>query len=120
MSEWQLDGKGQLYKDLGGGMRQIAPNFTTGTGIIPESSVIKMKEIPEKPKRECPILGTNCREDKCAFYSSDKCILSLSGKEPTADTLGAFCPLARQSCQQTCALHNDNGCGILNILRNEE
>lgn len=79
------------------------------------------QQMQEEAKlRNCPFkearnnVHTKCDRD-CVFFEDTTCMLASIGRQPTKDTKGSYCPIARM-CRETCAFYN-HGCTLTCILK---
>jgi len=70
--------------------------------------------------RTCPfklgehVLDTTCTRE-CPFFGDTSCIFATAPTQPTADTQGRYCPIAKR-CNPSCAMYA-GGCKIIEFVK---
>lgn len=108
MSEWQIDERGRLFRQIAPGHKEYAMEFDHPRAI--------KKNEPQhqdtRTGRECPFdqvatMERPCRTS-CALYRATGC--AMKRREAVQDTNGKPCPFLRK-CGPSCALY-DHGCTL--------
>lgn len=135
--EWQTDERGKRYRMVGN-IVEYAPTINTA-----HSGTVYMDDLPEIHKRQkereeqqrkqeiaaraaaetgriCPFkegknqLHAKC-EKSCAFYADTACVFARMDIQPTRDTKGMDCIIARK-CNEICAMYNQ-GCTLIEFIK---
>ena len=136
-SEWKIDECGNRYRMVGN-IKEYAPTIHTanfGTVYVddlPELNRRYQEQEEQRRKQEnevmaaadtgrvCPFkVGRNqmhvkC-EKSCAFYADAACAFASMDTQPTRDTKGMDCIIARK-CNEICAMYN-HGCTLIEFVK---
>ena len=139
--EWQEDANGKKYRMVGN-IKEYETTIRIGGVEIPESQLedynkrrkereqaalqAQKAEAARKaalPKYHCPFnhngLNSVCRNDECAFFNGNDCIIRQVDAEPKASQ-GKRCPIDiyNRQCNNDCAFYKDKGCILPGIISN--
>lgn len=137
-SEWKVDEHGRRYREVGNIIEYAPTIHTAHSGTVyvddlPEINRRRQEQEEQQRKQEnearaaaetnkiCPLkegrnqLHTKC-EKSCAFYADAACVFAGMDAQPTRDTKGMDCIIARKRCGEACAMYN-HGCTLIEFVK---